>query len=151
VAAFRFRMQALLALKEQLEGQAKHALRKASAAYAREQEELRGIEGLVARTMDEFRAASGGRFVAGSMKEYNAFLARQRERERRQREAVADAARAVERARAALVQAMQDREKYEKLRERQREAFLEEEKRAEQLAADERASYLRGGGSPQGA
>ena len=141
MAKFIYKFRILLNLKRQLEEQAKNNMGKAVARLDREKRELQRIEGVIQMTIDEFRQISGGRFTVGSIKKYNIFIDKMKKNAEEQKLVIIEAEEEVEIARKMLVKAMQEREKYEKLEEKERERYIEDEKRRDNLVIDEIVSY----------
>ncbi|MDR3119899.1 MAG: flagellar export protein FliJ [Clostridiales bacterium] len=146
MAKFHFQLKTLLDLHRQLEEQAKNKLGAAVAEFNRELMRLDGIKSAIALTVDEFRALSGGRFAAGKIRGYNAFLSMMKERAEAQALVVSGAEERVALARRELLAAAQEHDMYEKLREKAYAKYLDDEKRAEQRVADEIISYRIGSG-----
>ena len=144
MAKFEYKFQVLLDLKKQLEEQAKNEFGKAIARLDREKQELRRIEDAIRMSIDEFRVISGGRFTAGTIKRYNAFIKRMKENAAAQKLIIKKAEEEVEQARQLLVKAIQEREKFEKLEEKEYEKYFEEEKRLDNMIVDELVSYRSG-------
>jgi len=142
VAKFRYSLESVLHLKRQLEGQAKNDLAREIVRYNLENSVLEGYLAAIDGAMDAFRAQSGGVFTAGGIQRLNHYLERMRDLEEAQRGRVREAELAVEEARAKLVEAMREREMFDKLREKRYAQYLQEERRAEQRAVDERISYV---------
>ena len=141
MAKFRYKFRVLFSLKKQFENLAKNNFGKAVMRLELEKQELRRIECAIAMAIDGFRAVSGGRFTAGSIKGYNAFIKKMKENAEEQEKAVKIAEDGLEVARKALVKAMQEKEKFKKLKEKEFERYIEEEKRRDNLVVDEMISY----------
>ena len=144
MAKFEYKFQTLLDLKEQLEEQAKNEFGKVMARLNREKEKLRRIEASITMSIEEFRVISGGRFTAETIKRYNAFIKKMKENAVEQKQVIIDAEEEVEAARQLLVKAVQEREKFEKLEEKEYDKFFEEEKRQDNMIIDELVSYRSG-------
>jgi flagellar FliJ protein len=141
MAKFKYKFRVIFNLKIQLEKQAKNNFGKAAMRLEAEKNELRRIQNAIAMTFNEFRAVSGGRFTANTIKNYNAFIDKMKKLEEQQKLEVKKAEEELEIARQLLVKAMQEREKYEKLEEKEYERYIEDEKRRDNLVIDEIISY----------
>ena len=141
MAKFVYKFKVLFNLRKQLEQQAKNEFGKAVTRLNREKQELERIETAISMTLDEFRTVSGGKFTAGTIKRYNAFIAKMKDDAENQKLVIIQAEEEVEEARIVLVKAMQEREKYEKLEAKEKERYFEEEKRRENMIVDEIISY----------
>ena len=141
MAKFEYKFQVLFDLKKQLEEQAKNNFGKAIMRLEMEICELRRIEAAIMMSIDEFRIISGARFTAGTIKRYNAFIKRMKEKAAEQKRVIIEAEEDVEVARKLLVCAKQEREKFDKLEEKEHDRFFEEEKRSENIVIDELVSY----------
>jgi len=141
MAKFKYKFRVLFNLKKQFEELAKNNFGKAAMRLELEKRELKRIKDVIAMTIDEFRAVSGGRFTAGSIKRYNAFIKKMKELAEEQKQVVQIAKDELEVARKALVKAMQEKEKFKKLEEKAFSRYVEEEKRRDNLVVDEMISY----------
>jgi len=141
MAIFNFKLKTIHRLKSQLEDQAKNKFGLTVAALNEEIRKLNLIKDTISATIDEFRALSGGKFTAGTIKSYNYFIAAMRDREAAQTVEVEKATEVMERAREALIIASRQREMFDKLRERAFTRHMDDEKRAEHRATDELVSY----------
>jgi flagellar FliJ protein len=146
---FRFRLEKVLRHRERREDEEARALRRAVEALRRARERRIAQERFLARLEQD---GGAGRLAGADVALRSLlaeFLAVQGEKWRAlaQRERELAAAEAAQRAR--LVAAHRDREVLERLRERQREAWEDEERRRERRAMDEVAARrARGGPQP---
>ena len=141
MAVFKFKLKAIHRLKSQIEEQEKNKFSLAVAALNAEIAILNRIKGAIAAAVDEFRKLSGRRFTAGKIKDFNYFIAAMKESEAAQTKVVEDAMRVVEEARKALIIASQQREMYDRLREKAFILHMDGERRSEQRSVDELVSY----------
>ena len=142
---FRFRLEKVLRHRERREDDEARAHRRALEALRRATERRRGQERLITALAREGEAS---RRAGGDVRQWGllaSFLAVQEDKRRAllRRECEAAAAAAVQRER--LLRAHRDRQVLERLRERQHEAWAEEERRRELRAMDEVAA--RGAGA----
>ena len=147
MAVFKFKLRALHRLKTQLEDQAKNKFGAAVARFNVELFKLNKINAAIAAVVEEFRRLSGGRFTAGKIKDFNYYLAAMKEKAAIQEIAVEAALKKVNEAREELILASQEREMYDKLREKAFARHMSDEKRVEQRVVDELVSYKRSSGS----
>ena len=141
MAKFKFRLKTILNLKKQIEEQAKLKFGQAMAMLNHELAILHSFENAVKMTMDEFRIISGGVFTVNRIKEYNLFITKMREKVEEQKLVVAEAEAYVDEVRKELVYAMQQREMFDKIREKEYERYTAEEKHNEQIINDEIISF----------
>ena len=138
MAPFRFRFERLLRVKSIREEEWKQEFARASFAL-REAEERRdeGRRRLLEREAELRAARSEERLPLERVFLLNAYVSRlRRELEEREQEVAAASARLGE-VRAALAEAMKERKVLERLKERHRLAYLEEQARIEQRELDE--------------
>ena len=141
MAIFKFKLKAIHRLKSQIEDQEKNKFSLAVAALNAEIAKMNRIKSAIAAAIDGFRALSGERFTAGKIKDFNYFIAAMKESAAIQAKAVEEALRKVDAAREALIIATQQREMFDKLRDKAFSRHMAEEKRAEQQSVDELVSY----------
>ena len=127
MAVFRYKMQGILDIKEKLENKAKQDFAEANMRLDAEKQKLR-MEIIDVRKIRENKIA------VLKMDEYIA----------NQKKEIARAAKAVEKARAALQEVMQERKAHEKLKESAFEEFVKEEQATESKEIDQLTSYTYG-------
>jgi len=144
MAIFRYKMQGILDVKEKLETKAKQDFAQAN---MRLDEEKRKLDELYARKyyylqegiklrmeLIDVRKIRENKMAVLKMDEYISNQMRE----------VARAAKAVEKARAALQEVMQERKAHEKLKETAFEEFMKEEQATESKEIDQLTSYTYG-------
>ena len=146
MAVFKFNLKSIHRLKTQIEDQEKNKFSLAVAVLNAEISKLNKIKAAIAAAVEDFRRLSGMRFTAGKIKDFNYFIAAKKESAAIQKKAVEEAMANVEEARKALIAASQQREIFDKLREKAFARHMAGEKRTEQRIVDEIVSY-RGSGA----
>ncbi len=143
MAVFRYKMQGILDIKEKLEDRAKQEFAEANMRLDAEKklDELHARklyymqEGVKLRTeLIDVRKIRENKMAVLKMDEYIAD----------QMKEIARAAKAVEKARAALQELMQERKAHEKLKENAFEEFMKDELAAESKEIDQLTSYTYG-------
>lgn len=141
MASFKFSLQKLLNLKEQLEDNIKNELGLAVQALEAEKEKLASIDAGISHLMEEFRKACSGSIRPEKIKEIKAFLEVQHKARARQTAVVKKKQENVDKIREKLVNAMKERKVLENLREKELERFRGQEVKDEQKLTDELVSY----------
>jgi flagellar FliJ protein len=141
LAAFKFRLQSLLRLKEQLEKSARNELGIAIRKLEEEKAKLRAIEDNIDLTMGDFRKACQGIIQPDKIKELKAFLEYLYTERDRQEVNVKKQQENVDKIREKLVEIMKERKVLENLREKEYQLFLKEEEKKEQQRVDELVSF----------
>lgn len=144
MARFRFSMQNLLNIKEQLENQKKMEYATAQEQVRRQQEKLEQLKLSKEELFEQGRKLRQTTLDFLAIKENDASLVVMDERIRKQEYRVESAMEDLEEARLALQTAMQERKTLEKLKEKAYINFLEEERAAESKEVDELVSYTYG-------
>ncbi len=144
MAVFRYKMQGILDIKEKLENKAKQEFAEANMRLDAEKKKMDELqarrffymqEGVKLRMeIIDVRKIRENKIAVLKMDEYIA----------NQKREIARAAKAVEKARAALQEVMQERKAHEKLKESAFEEFLKEEQAAESKEIDQLTSYTYG-------
>ena len=144
MAVFRYKMQGILDIKEKLENKAKQDFAEANMRLDAEKQKMDELqakrffymqEGVKLRMeIIDVRKIRENKIAVLKMDEYIADQKRE----------IARAAKAVEKARAALQEVMQERKAHEKLKESAFEEFLKEEQAAESKEIDQLTSYTYG-------
>ena len=144
MAVFRYKMQGILDIKEKLENKAKQDFAEANMRLDAEKKKMDELqakrffymqEGVKLRMeIIDVRKIRENKIAVLKMDEYIA----------NQKKEIARAAKAVEKARAALQEVMQERKAHEKLKESAFEEFMKEEQAAESKEIDQLTSYTYG-------
>lgn len=144
MAVFRYKMQGILDIKEKLENKAKQDFAEANMRLDAEKKKMDELqakrffymqEGVKLRMeIIDVRKIRENKIAVLKMDEYIA----------NQKKEIARAAKAVEKARAALQEVMQERKAHEKLKESAFEEFLKEEQATESKEIDQLTSYTYG-------
>lgn len=141
MAKFVFRLASLLSLKEKIEDQKEMEYGQAVQLLEEEKRRASILKNRRVECIEEFKKKIESDIDTAAVARYNAFLKDLSERIERQDEAVRRAERFVEQKRQELVEAMRERKTYEKLKEKDYETFVEEEKHAEEKETDIVVSY----------
>ena len=141
MAKFKYRMQNILDIKMKLESQAKIAYGVANQKYLEEQKKLQEI--VLRRNSYEkiLKESMTGKINVREVTHARADVNTMKTLMRRQMIEVHKAELALEDARRALNQVMQERKTHEKLKEKAFEQYMEEEKAAESKEIDQLVSY----------
>ena len=144
MAVYRYKMQGILDIKEKLENKAKQEFAEANMRLDAEKQKMDELqakrffymqEGVKLRMeIIDVRKIRENKIAVLKMDEYIA----------NQKKEIARAAKAVEKARAALQEVMQERKAHEKLKESAFEEFLKEEQATESKEIDQLTSYTYG-------
>ncbi len=144
MAVFRYKMQGILDIKDKLENKAKQDFAEANMRLDAEKQKMDELqakrffymqEGVKLRMeIIDVRKIRENKIAVLKMDEYIA----------NQKKEIARAAKAVEKARAALQEVMQERKAHEKLKESAFEEFLKEEQATESKEIDQLTSYTYG-------
>lgn len=141
MASFRFRLQKLLDLKQQMEDKVKNELGLAIKAHEEERRKLAEIDAGILRLSEDFRNACSGTIRPEKIQEIRAWLEVQKNARERQLEVVKRSSENVDKIRARLVAAMQERKVLANLREKEFERFRKQEEMNERKLTDELVSY----------
>lgn len=141
MARFRFSLQKLLNLKEQLEESIKNELGHAVKALEEEKRKLASIDAGISRLTEEFRLACTGSIRPEKIKEIKSFMEVRQNARIRQMAVVKKKQDNVDKVREKLVNAMKERKVLGNLREKDFERFRISEEKNEQKLTDELVSY----------
>ena len=141
MAEFEFRLQSFLSLKEKLEDQRRLEYGRAMAALERERKKEAVLIKEKEDTIDEFTKMVQTKIEPEKFTMLNIYIEIVKEKLVEQKKVVAEAERFAEEKRIVLVEAMREKETLQRLKEKDYEEFLVEEKRLEQRAVDEIVSY----------
>ncbi|HPU21456.1 MAG TPA: flagellar export protein FliJ [Thermoclostridium caenicola] len=141
MAGFRFRLQKLLNLKQQLEDKAKNELGLAMKAHELEKRKLALLDAGIVRISDDFRQACSGTIRPERIQAIRTWLEVQKTAREQQLDAVKKSGENVDKVRVKLVAAMQEKKILANLRDKEFEKFLKQEAHNEQKLTDELVSY----------
>lgn len=141
MAVFRYKMQGILDIKEKLEDKAKQEFAEANMRLEAEKQKLSELQKRRDYYMMEGVKLRMELIDVRKIRENKMAVLQMDEFIREQRKEVNKAAAAVEKARAALQEVMQERKAHEKLKENAFQDFLKEEQAAESRAIDELTTY----------
>ena len=144
MAVFRYKMQGILDIKEKLEDKAKQEFAEANMRLEAEKQKLSELQKRRDYYMMEGVKLRMELIDVRKIRENKMAVLQMDEFIREQRKEVNKAAAAVEKARAALQEVMQERKAHEKLNENAFQDFLKEEQAAESRAIDELTTYTHG-------
>lgn len=144
MAVFRYRLQSLLNIKNQLKTQAEMDFSLAQAHLTEEEERLKALKRRRSDYMEEGQRIREDELDIRRLKENERAVKVMDEYIEGQTVSVGMAERAVEAARGRLTEAMKEVKVQERLRERAFEQFMEEEKHAESMEINELVSYRYG-------
>ena len=141
MARFKFRLQALLNIKVQMEDGLKNELGKALHKLEDEKNILKGIQDDREKCIDRFNDKSSKGVSIAKLKEYTVFISYLKNRMELQKDNINYAQESVDNYREQLVKIVQERKILEKLKEKKYQEYMKEELKEEQKFADEIASY----------
>ena len=144
MAVFRYKMQGILDIKEKLEERAKQDFAEANMRLEAEKKKLDELQAKRFAYMQEGVKLRMEVIDLRKIRENKVAILKMDEFIADQKIEIARAAKAVERARAALQELMQERKAHEKLKETAFEEFLKEEQATESKEIDELTSYTYG-------
>ena len=144
MAVFRYKMQGILDIKEKLEDKAKQEFAEANMRLEAEKQKLSELQKRRDYYMMEGVKLRMELIDVRKIRENKMAVLQMDEFIREQRKQGNKAAAAVEKARAALQEVMQERKAHEKLKENAFQDFLKEEQAAESRAIDELTTYTHG-------
>lgn len=144
MAVFRYKMQGILDIKEKLEDKAKQEFAEANMRLEAEKQKLSELQKRRDYYMMEGVKLRMELIDVRKIRENKMAVLQMDEFIREQRKEVNKAAAAVEKARVALQEVMQERKAHEKLKENAFQDFLKEEQAAESRAIDELTTYTHG-------
>ena len=141
MAKFQFKMESLLRLRESLEEQKKNEFGRAVAELERQREKLNQLLNEKERMVQEFHENVKNRIDSRKSDSYNKYIKLLDKRIDEQRVIVKKCEDIEKECRFQLIEATKEKKKLEKLREKQFQQYLIEEKREEQKLTDELVSY----------
>ena len=144
MAVFRYKMKNVLDVKLKMEDQAKAAFAEAMAILTAEEEKLQTLIDRREWYEEEGRRMRREAIDVNDLRDNTRALDNLKEQIEAQRQNVANAQAGVDRARAVLNNAMQERKIHEKLRDNAFEEFVHELNAAESKEIDELVSYRHG-------
>ncbi len=144
MAIFQYKMQGILDIKEKLEDKAKQDFAAANLRLDNEKKKLCELEESRIFYMQEGVKLRMEIIDVRKIRENKMAVLKIDEYIANQKKEIARAAKAVEKARAALQELMQERKAHEKLKENAFEEFLKEEQAAESKEIDQLTSYTYG-------
>lgn len=144
MAKFRYKMQGILDIKEKLETRAKQDFAEANRKLAEEKEKLASLQSRKAAYMEEGKALRMEHIDVRKIKENKLAVMKMDEYISNQIIQINQAAKAVERTRAALQELVQERKAHEKLKENAFAEFMKEELSQESKEIDQLTTYTHG-------
>jgi flagellar FliJ protein len=141
MAGFKFRLQTLLDLKEQLEKSAKNELGVAVMKLEGEKAKLLEIESSISICLDDYRHACTGTIRPEKIKEIKYYLDFLQNEKRSQEANVKREQQNVDKIREKLVEILKERKILENLRDKNFEEYRKQETLKEQQQVDELVSY----------
>ena len=144
MAVFRYKMQGILNIKEKLETRAKQDFAEANNRLAEEKEKLAELQRRKAAYMEEGVALRLEHIDVRKIRENKMAVMKMDEYIARQIVQINQAAKAVERARIALQELVQERKSHEKLKENAFAEFVREELYQENKEIDQLTTYTHG-------
>jgi len=141
MAKFQFKMDTVLRLRENLEEQKKNEFGRAIAELDRQKEKLNALIKERERMIQEFHEAVKNRIDSRKSDRYNKYIKLLDKKIEDQLIAVKKCEKIVDECRQELIDATKEKKKLEKLKEKQFQQYLIEEKREEQKVTDELVSY----------
>lgn len=144
MARFRYKMQGILDIKEKLETRAKQDFAEANRKLAEEQEKLEVLQKRKEAYLEEGVALRMEHIDVRKIRENKMAVMKMDEYIAKQIIQINQAAKAVERARAALQELVQERKAHEKLKENAFAEFMKEEQSQESKEIDQLTTYTHG-------
>ena len=144
MAVFRYKMQGILDIKEKLENKAKQDFAEANMRLDAEKQKMDELQAKRFFYMQEGVKLRMEIIDVRKIRENKIAVLKMDEDIANQKKEIARAAKAVEKARAALQEVMQERKAHEKLKESAFEEFLKEEQATESKEIDQLTSYTYG-------
>jgi flagellar FliJ protein len=144
MAVFHYKMQGILDIKEKLEDRAKQEFAEANIKLEREKKELDKLQSRKFFYMQEGIKLRSEHIDVRKIRENKMAVLKMDEYISNQMNVIARSAKAVEKARAALQELMQERKAHEKLKENAFEEFMKEEQATESKEIDQLTSYTYG-------
>ena len=144
MAVFRYKMQGILNIKEKLETRAKQDFAEANNRFAEEKEKLAELQRRKAAYMEEGVALRLEHIDVRKIRENKMAVMKMDEYIARQIVQINQAAKAVERARIALQELVQERKTHEKLKENAFAEYVREELYQENKEIDQLTTYTHG-------
>ena len=144
MAVFRYKMQGILNIKEKLETRAKQDFAEANNRLAEEKEKLAELQRRTAAYMEEGVALRLEHIDVRKIRENKMAVMKMDEYIARQIVQINQAAKAVERARIALQELVQERKTHEKLKENAFAEYVREELYQENKEIDQLTTYTHG-------
>lgn len=141
MAGFKFSLQTLLSLKEQLEKSAKNDLGLAIQTLEKEKAKLASLDAGISHLTEEYRSAAMGAVDPARIREIKAYLETQYKARDKQKGVIKSCQENVDKIREKVVSLMKERKVLEKLKEKERERFMKEEELKERKITDELVSY----------
>lgn len=140
MANFKFKFEAILKLKEQLENSIKNELAKATHLLNIEIEKLEGLENNKEIIIQEMKNVSV-KITVGKLREFSTYIEYLEKKIEEQKNIVNHARENVDKIRERLIEAKKEYEVYKKLKEKKFQEYLAEEDRLERRFVDEVISY----------
>lgn len=144
MARFRYKMQGILDVKEKLETRAKQEFAEANRRLVEEQEKLGALQARKKAYLEEGVALRMERIDVRKIRENKMAVMKMDEYIAKQIIQINQAAKVVERARAALQELVQERKAHEKLKENAFAEFMKEELYQESKEIDQLTTYTHG-------
>ncbi len=144
MAVFHYKMQGILDIKEKLEDRAKQEFADANMKLDAEKRKLEELENRKIVYMQEGVRLRSSLIDVRKIRENKMAVLKMDDYIANQMKEIARSAKAVEKARAALQELMQERKAHEKLKENAFEEFMKEELAAENKEIDQLTSYTYG-------
>lgn len=141
MSKFTFRLQSVLNVKQQIEDSLKNELSKAVHRLEEEKSVLASIEKEMENHVNEVNSLSVKGVAVEKLREFNSYFLLLRTRSMHQKENINIAQKNVDKYREELLAVAQQRQMFEKLREKKYQEYLKNENKAEQSLVDERISY----------
>lgn len=138
---FAFRFEQMLGISEKLKDQKQMEFGKAVQIYEQEKEKLNIIENSLLNTYDKLKETVSNKVNPQMVFEYNSYISKLKKDIEKQHMLVKNANDKVSEVRVELNNALMEIKKYEKLKEKDYEAYIEEEKQKENSFIDEIVTY----------
>lgn len=141
MAKFVFKLAQMLNINEKLKDQKQIEFGKAIQVYEEEKQKLKSIENSLVKTYQIFKENVQNKISPQKVFEYNAYIEKLKKDIVNQNRLIKNAEDKVSKVRSELNEIMMEIKKYEKLKEKDYEAYIEEEKKKENSFVDEIVTY----------
>ncbi len=141
MAKFVYKFETILNLKVQMEDSLKNELGKAYKKLEHEKNKLLALENKRKDLISDFNQKSSTGVSAGKLREYGSYIALVKDRIVYQKDNVNYSQSVVDKCKGRLIKAVQEKEMFEKLKDKQYKGYVKEQFKKDQKLVDEIVSY----------